>query len=273
MVKVALVELEKDATTSFQRALKLIGGISDLNLPNREVLFKVGVFEPKQQAYTTVPVARAIVESFSLVPKIWMIESDNYRGSAIERLQIWKDLFSDRVVPFNLSDETQVKPVDIAGEEMQLSHLLFENRVLISSHNLRRYARGSVIKNLFGLLPMKKKAVYHKNLEPLLLDLFEAVGGIDLAVIDGTYAFPTPAAKIEKRLPINVILVGRDAVAVDAVGFALFGKDPVKMPIIKKAMKRGLGQGDLAKIDIVGSEFVQIREKIVSAFKAKNVRI
>lgn len=269
MVKVAIVTIGKDVSASFQQALQMIGGIDDLNTPHREVLLKVGVFEPKQQAYTSVPVTQAIIEGFGHSPKIWMIESDNYRGTGTERLQIWKDLFSDRIVPYNLSEETQTKTVKIGEEEMQLSHLLFEDRVLISTHTLRKYSRGSIIKNLFGLPPMRKKAVYHKNLENVILDLFEAVGGIDLAVIDGTYAFPTPAAKIEKRIPTNVLVVGRDAVAVDAVGFALFGKDPQKMPIIQKAMDRGLGEGNFEKIEVVGNGFEELQAKIVSALKKK----
>lgn len=272
MVKVALMEFGKDVMASFRQALKLIGGISDLNTSNREVLYKVGVFEPKQKAYTTVPVARAVVESFSKVPKIWLIESDNYRGTGTERLQIWKELFSDRVVPFNLSEDTKTQKVDITGEEMELSHLLFDNRVLISSHILRRYSKGSVIKNLFGLAPMRKKAVYHKKLEAVVLSLFKAAGGIDLAVIDGTYVFPSPAAKIEKRIPANVFLVGRDAVAVDAVGFALVGKNPEKMAMVQLAKEQGLGEADLDKIEIVGSDFETIKERIKKGFLMKKIR-
>jgi uncharacterized protein (DUF362 family) len=272
MVKVALMEFGKDVTAAFQQALKLLGGIPDLNTPNREVLYKVGVFEPKQKAYTTVPVARAIVESFPKAPKIWLIESDNYRGTGTERLQIWKDLFSDRIVPFNLSEDTDTETVKIAGEDMELSHLLFDNRVLISSHTLRRYSKGSVIKNLFGLPPMRKKAVYHKKLEEVVLDLFKAVGGIDLAVIDGTSVFPSPAAKKEKRIPLNVFLVGRDAVAVDAAAFALMGKDPKKMKMVQLAKKQGLGEADLDKIEVVGSDFEEIKERIKTGYLERNVR-
>jgi uncharacterized protein (DUF362 family) len=272
MVKVALMEFGKDVPAAFQQALKLLGSIPDLNTPDREVLFKVGVFEPKQEAYTTVPVARAIVESFSKAPKIWLIESDNYRGTGTERLQIWKDLFSDRVVPFNLSEDTDTKTVKIAGEDMELSHLLFNNRVLISSHTLRRYSKGSVIKNLFGLPPMRKKAVYHKKLEEVVLDLFKAVGGIDLAVIDGTSVFPSPAAKKEKRIPLSVFLVGRDAVAVDTTAFALMGKNPKKMKMVQLAKKQGLGEADLDEIEIVGSDFEDIRERIKAGYLERNIR-
>jgi len=272
MVKVALMKFGKDVTAAFQQALKLIGGISDLNKPNREVLYKLGVFDPKQKAYTTVPVAQAIIESFSRAPKIWLIESDNYRGTGTERLQVWKDLFSDRVVPFNLSEDAETKTMKIAGEDMELSHLLFEKRVLISSHTLRRYSKGSVIKNLFGLPPMKKKAVYHKNLEEVVLDLFKAVGGIDLAVIDGTSVFPSPAAKEDKRISLNMFLVGRDAVAVDATAFALMGKDPKKMKMVQLAKTQGLGEADLDNIEIVGNDFEDIKETIKAGYLERNIR-
>ena len=56
LVIVALMELGQDASAAFAEAVELIGGISDLNRLDREVLVKVGVFEPKQLQYTTVPV-------------------------------------------------------------------------------------------------------------------------------------------------------------------------------------------------------------------------
>ncbi|MFX0168952.1 MAG: DUF362 domain-containing protein [Candidatus Hodarchaeota archaeon] len=262
MVTVALMEVGQNVSKSFAEALDLIGGISDLNVYDREVLVKVGVFAPKQKQYTTIPIAKAIIDGFDLAPKLWFIESDNYRGSGLERLEIWHELYSERVVPHNLSADTETQTVTICDEEMELSHLLFENRVLVSTHTLRYYEKGSVMKNLFGLLPMIQKARFHKNLEPIILDVLEVVGGIDFAVLDGTFAYPGPGARIKTRLPANVFLVGRDAVAVDAVGAALMGLNPEEMPIIQMAMERGLGQGDLEQIDIVGLDFDVIKEKL-----------
>lgn len=269
LVKVALMELGEDVSTSFQHALALLGGIPDLNVPDREVLVKVGVFAPKQQQYTTIPIAQAIIDSFSQAPKLWFIESDNYRGTGSERLQIWDEVYSKRVQPFNLSEDTNTKTVMIGGTEMELSHLLFESRVLVSTHTLRRYSKGSVIKNLFGLPPMKKKAPFHKNLVPVILDLFEAVGGIDLAILDGTYAYPGSGASIKNRIPADVFLVGRDAVAVETVGAALMGGNPDKMPVIQKAIQRGLGEGNLDKIDVVGCDFTEIQAKIPQRRRTK----
>jgi len=42
---------------------------------------------------------------------------------------------------------------------------------------------------MFGLVPDKKKAKFHKNLLKVLLGIYEAVDGIDFAVLDGTYFY------------------------------------------------------------------------------------
>jgi hypothetical protein len=42
---------------------------------------------------------------------------------------------------------------------------------------------------MFGLVPDKKKAKFHKNLVKALLGIYEAVDGIDLAVLDGAYFY------------------------------------------------------------------------------------
>lgn len=54
---------------------------------------------------------------------------------------------------------------------------------------MRTYERGSILKNLFGLPPTNKMVQYHKNeiFYPLPTTLYEAIGGIDLAVLDATY--------------------------------------------------------------------------------------
>lgn len=263
--KVALIESTGEITTTFHEAINLIGGIDELNSSDRNVVVKVGVFNPKQGLHTTIPVTQAIIHSFQKAPNVYLAESDNYRGTGTERLQIWQELFSDRVVPFNLTEDTDTQSVTIAEEEMALSHILFRPNVLVSTHALRRYKQGTVLKNLLGLAPMRKKARFHKNLVTVLLDLFEAVGGIDLAVADATYTFPGPGAR--KKALTNLIILGRDAVAVDAVGAKLVGLDPSKMPIIKEAEKRGLGEGTLKNIDVVGSSLAIQSQRVTQLLK------
>lgn len=274
MPKVAVVKIDRDVKSSLKKAVKLIGDIADLNVPGRSVVVKVGLFDPRTQAHSSVEVVGAIANMFDKAPKIFLAESDNYRGKGSDRLQKWKNLFTDRVVPFNLSDDTETRKAKIAGEGIPFSHILFKPNVFVSTHILRTFDKGSIIKNLLGLIPDRKKARFHKKLETTLLDTFEAIGGIDLAVLDGTYAhIGTGAAasansKGKKgRIRADIMIVGRDAVAVEAVGAYLVGLKPEELPTIQEAVKRGLGEANLDRIEALGVPLEDIREKISQQLK------
>ena len=45
--KVAVVKINDDAQAAMKKALKLIGKIDDLNTKDRQVVIKVGVFDPE----------------------------------------------------------------------------------------------------------------------------------------------------------------------------------------------------------------------------------
>jgi uncharacterized protein (DUF362 family) len=277
--KVAIVEFNEDVRGSFEQALKLIGNIEDLNTTERVVTIKVGVFDHRAETHSTVSVVDAIINGFNKAPRIFLAESDNYRGKGLERLQIWKELFTERVVPFNLSDDTNTRKVKIADEEINFSHILFKPNVLVSTHVLRGFEKGSILKNLLGLIPDAKKARFHKKLETVLLDVYEVIGGIDLAVLDATYTYRGAGAmphagpdSTRYRIRTNTLIAGRDAIAVEAVGATLAGLNPDKMPVIQEAVKRGLGEGCLEKIEILGTPIEIVKEKFSSAMKTLKVK-
>jgi len=261
--KVAIVELGKDASKSLRQAFELIGGIDDLNKRGRAVVVKPGIFDHRKKNHPTVDVVDSIIKSFNKAPKIFLAESDNYKGTGTERLRIYERALSRKVTPFNLSEDAETRKLKIAGEKMSLSHVLFKPNAFVSVHVLRKSEMGAILKNLFGLVPVREKVVYHKRLVSVLLDIYEAVGGIDLAVMDATYAYRSIATGAGSRA--GYVFIGRDAVAVDAVGGAIFGFDSEKMPIVRGAMKRGLGEGDIDKIEVVRHSIEDVREGIKRA--------
>jgi uncharacterized protein (DUF362 family) len=264
--KVALVKLDKDVAACFERAVKLVGGMDDLNSAKRPVVVKVGVFNHRNGQHTTVGVVGAIAKSLDRAPRIFIAESNNYRGTGSERLQIWKDLFKGKVNALNLSDDTETREVKIADETIGLSHILFKPNVFVSTHALRKSDRGTILKNLLGLIPDKKKVRFHKKLETTLLDAYEAIGRIDLAVLDATYTYPNLTSS--EGVKTDALLVGRDAVAVEAVGAALVGLNPEDVPVIREAVKRGLGEGKIDNIKIVGASFEDLKKEFDMLIKA-----
>ena len=118
------------------------------------------------------------------------------------------------------------------------------------------------MKNLLDLIPDRKKVKFHKKLSAVLLDAYEAIGGIDLAVLDGTYTYlSVEPYNARDRINTNILLVGRDAIAVEVVGATLVGLDLEKMPVVQEAINRGLGEGDISKIEILGKSIESIKEK------------
>ncbi|UCH31273.1 MAG: DUF362 domain-containing protein [Candidatus Bathyarchaeota archaeon] len=265
--KVAITKFIQNAEEkALKEALDLIGGVRDLNTPEKTVVIKVGVFSHKVANHTSVRFVDGIIRSFSNAPKIVLAESDNYQGTGLERLQIWKELFSERVAPINLSDLKDAQNVTLAGQKMKLSSFLFKPNVLINTHILRTFTRGSILKNLFGCIPIRKKAKFHKTelLSSLLADIYEAIGGIDLSVMDGTHLWRGAG---DLRVRMNTLLVGRDAVAVETVGAILAGLKPEKMPVTQEFAKRGLGEANLENIEIVGTPLGSLRKEFKLAAK------
>ena len=260
-------------TESFSNAIDLIKGIDAINRPDRRLVIKVGIYNPKTGICTTPKTLNAIIESFDLSPEIIIAESDSGAGPGLERLEIWNDCYSERVVPFNLSNDELTKEVEVAGERVPFAHVLLEPNTFISTHVPRRYEEagfedlmnlGFNIKNLLGLILDTKKHRFHKQLNTALLDMYEAVGGIDLAVLDGTTVY-LGYKKARVTVNPNILVVGRDAFAVEAVGMHLVGFDPLENPVLQEGRNRGLGEIDLSKIEILG-DIDTPRKYVLDAF-------
>ncbi|MGD9395102.1 MAG: DUF362 domain-containing protein [Candidatus Thorarchaeota archaeon] len=261
-------------SNSFFHALDHIEGMDDLNTSEKKTIIKVGIYNPETGICTTVKTLQSVIDSFDRTPEIRVTESDSGAGPGLKRLEIWNDCYNDRVVPFNLSDDKDTIDVEIAGEIVPLPKVFSQPNTFISTHVPRRYEDagledlmnlGFVIKNLLGMIPDVKKHRFHKQLTTVLLDIYEAIGGIDLAVLDATNCYLGFGKKRVTVQP-NLLIVGRDAFAVEAVGGYLVGFEPTKMPVLQEARKRGLGEINIDRINIVGDMESQ-REMVAKAFK------
>ncbi|MHA2424646.1 MAG: DUF362 domain-containing protein [Candidatus Thorarchaeota archaeon] len=259
---------------SLDEALEIIGGIDNLNRPDRRLVVKVGIYNTDTGICTTPKTITSIIESFDLSPEILIAESDSGAGPGMERLKIWEECYNERAKPFNLSDDELTKDVTIAGDRVPFSHVLLEPNTFISTHVPRRYEEAGLedlmnlgfnIKNLLGLILDTKKHRFHDNLVAALLDMYEVSGGIDLAVLDATNVY---LGYKKQRITVtpNILVVGRDAFAVEAVGMHLVGFDPLENPVLLEGKKRGLGEIDLEQIEILG-DIDTPRDIVLNAFK------
>ncbi|MFW9786737.1 MAG: DUF362 domain-containing protein [Candidatus Thorarchaeota archaeon] len=261
-------------SASFSHACEQIEDLIDLNTKERPVYIKVGIYNPKTGICSTVKTVQQIADKFNHAPEIRITESDSGAGPGLKRLEIWKDCYNERVVPFNLSDDKDTLDVEIAGESVPFPKIFSQPNTFISTHVPRRYEDagledlmnlGFTIKNLLGMIPDVKKHRFHKQLPKALLDIYEAIGGIDLAVLDATNCY-LGIGKRRVTVSLNLLIIGTDAFAVEAVGGYLVGLESTEMPVLQEAHRRGLGEINLDEIRVIG-DIDSSREMIVKAFQ------
>ena len=117
------------------------------------------------------------------------------------------------------------------------------------------------MKNAFGGLLHRKRHWTHSVIHETLVDLLaiqqEIHPGI-FAVMDGTFAGDGPGPRAMRWHIKDRILASADQVAIDAVAAKMMGFDPMSIKFIRLAHERGLGCGDVSKIEVVGEDISQV---------------
>jgi uncharacterized protein (DUF362 family) len=125
------------------------------------------------------------------------------------------------------------------------------------------------MKNLKGFLKREDKPLFHRgDLSRAVVELNKLISPA-LNVIDCTARNIGKIGNIDNgaSLPKQekaFLIVSSDIVAVDTVGSAIMGIDPFQVDTIKLGGAAGLGQNNLAEMEIAGEEIKRIRFKTES---------
>lgn len=122
------------------------------------------------------------------------------------------------------------------------------------------------VKNTFGLVPGLFKVQCHKNkpnpkhFAKIVVDVYEIIRP-GLSIMDGIVAMEGegPAAGTPSNL--GILLASSDGVSMDAVMSDIVGVSPYKDIIVNEARRRGIGEADINKIEILGEEIDAVRVK------------
>lgn len=122
------------------------------------------------------------------------------------------------------------------------------------------------IKNQWGFPQHADRGKDHNyNLHSKLVDVYEYIQP-DLTIIDGSEGtihghYPPEAFEDELVIPFNILIAGTDTLAVDVVGARVFGLPIEDVPHLKIAYERGLGEGDLNNIEVIGKDLREYDKK------------
>lgn len=170
-----------------------------------------------------------------------------------------KPLFLDEGKPRKVMLEKMGYEV---GVNSQLSPLIDdpESALYINIPKLKTHSMSTVtlgIKNQFGMIDQADRIRDHNYLlHTKFVDILK-IFRPTMTMVDGIHAvynghYPAAAHLAQSIEKMDILLGGRDTVAVDTVGSRILGYDISEVEHVKLAAEAGLGCGDMSKIKIDG---------------------
>jgi len=155
--------------------------------------------------------------------------------------------------------------------EIDLPEIVFQNDVYISMPKVKTHLVENMslsTKNNMGLLKTEDKMRFHRSdVSNKIVDLLE-VAKPDLVVIEGFTAGEgqCPHNGTLKK-DVNLVIGSTDLVAADAVTARIFGYDPMTIPIVRIAARRGYGTLDADEIVVVGESIESVAARLKPAIR------
>jgi uncharacterized protein (DUF362 family)/NAD-dependent dihydropyrimidine dehydrogenase PreA subunit len=144
--------------------------------------------------------------------------------------------------------------------QLVVSRAVLDADILISLPKFKTHALTQItgaIKNMFGILVGGEKGRMHavtgnfRNFAEALVDIYQ-IRPPDLVIMDAVVGMEGNGPSAGDLRRIGKIIASNDGVAVDAVMTAMMGKRPEKIHMLKVAGRRGIGEIDVSKLDVIG---------------------
>jgi len=268
-----------------QQSLNLIGGIRDIVKPNDLVLINPSWVAPpveREAGCITIPeVTRAVADIVTEYGARAVIAESAAVGVDSEKVIAQSGYLKLRELGYEVVDLKSLPgtvdlPVENARvfESIQTWDLVQQADVIISVPKLKTHDQTEMtcsIKKLKGLLTDRdKKAMHRQGLFEGVIDLMAAVKP-SLAVVDAIVCQEGVGPVFGKPVEMNLVLAGKDLVAVDAVSARLIGYHPRETLLTVNAAERSLGVMNSDRIEIVGENLTDVRRRFLRAIEDEPV--
>lgn len=267
--------------SAVQRALELIGGIEPLIKPGNLVLINPSWVAPpveREAGCITIPeVPRALadmVRSLDARPVIAESSAVGVDSEKIIRQSGYRGLQEMGYEVVDLKAQKASLEIPVADgkvfETLECWAMAQQADVIISVPKLKTHDQTEMtcaIKKLKGLLTDKaKKAMHQEGLFEGVVDLLAAIKP-QLAVVDAIICQEGVGPIFGKPVEMNLIVAGRDLVAVDATCASLIGYDPAETLLTVNANARGLGVMDSEQIEVVGESLNSVKRRFLRSIE------
>ena len=261
---------------SVRQAIDLAGGLGDIVKPGSLVLIKPNlvVVPPGRDAgiCTDVHVVKAVADAVKALGGEAVIAEASASGQdTLAAMEVMGySLLCDsgyQIVDLERTERTTVPvPDGRVLDELETFVLAQEADAIISLPLLKTHCQADItvsLKNMMGLATAEQKIAFHHK------GLFDCIGDINsvyrpaFAVVDGLRGQEGVGPTHGLPVDMNLVLAGRDLVAVDAVAGRIMAFDPETVEVIRRAHDRGLGTLDSDEIGVVGEPIEAVRRRFM----------
>lgn len=256
-----------------KEAVSLIGGVEAVVRPGDHVFVKVNHLpppSPPERGIITHPRFAEAVLKLLLEVTPHVIVGDDLRsdskGFGVSGYRQVCARLGVRLLNLPELGFQKVRCDGVILKEVFVARALLEADVVVDLPKLKTHSLTlftGAVKNFYGVIPAGLRVQYHgryKNIEEfgqVLVDIFSLVRP-GLTVMDGIVAMEGNGPANGRLRELGLVIAGRDAVAVDAVATQVIGLDPMAVATTRFAHARGLGVGDLAKIEVCGERLEDV---------------
>ncbi|MHC4458463.1 MAG: DUF362 domain-containing protein [Planctomycetota bacterium] len=254
-----------------QRQFKLLGGLEKFVGRGDTVLLKPNFIAPRRRRCATQTDPAVIIEMARLLKdlgaKPFVGDSPAWGNvfSSIKALKLEEPLkkLGVPVKQLNKPTNCQIGP---SATKVGISSVALDADVIINLAKLKTHQQlvaTFAVKNMFGCVSGKKKALWHfrkgKNTDDfceLLIEIYKFLNPA-LTIIDAVIMMDGPGPIKGRARPLGFFLAGTEPIALETICCQLVNIKPEQIPIINTARKIAFGCSDISNIKTLGDDFSQ----------------
>lgn len=277
----------QEVTEAVDKMFEELGGISNIVPKNKRVFIKANLVRdmPPEKCGTTHPevviaVAKKLIEECGACVTVGDSSGGMYTKTAMHAVyRATKMDYACKESGAFLNEDFLYTNVEINGgvmlKKLDITNSFLDADVVINIGKLKTHSftgYTGCVKNLYGLIPGLVKVEVHAaypNLDQFTdvsIDIEQfAKPKISLHILDAVIGMEGAGPTNGRPRFIGKLIAGRDPYLVDAAGVSMFD-DPLNMPLLKKAVKRGVLAEDLSKtgvdLELLRKEYIDDFDKI-----------
>jgi uncharacterized protein (DUF362 family) len=253
-------------TEAIEKHITLLGGLDKFISPGDSVLLKPNFIAPRSRHHATQTDPAVIIETARLLKdfgaKPFVGDSPAWSNvfTCATALKLEESL-KKLSVPIKQLNKPKNYIIGASDTKVGISSIALEADAIINLPKFKSHQQliaTFAIKNMFGCISGKRKALWHfakgKNANDfceLLIDIFEFLNPV-LTIIDAVTVMDGPGPIRGNAKPLGYLISGIDPIACETICAKLVGIEPSSLPIIQTARRMDFGCSDTNKIRILG---------------------